>query len=115
MADVILVEATETFTHVAVWGRLDAAGVGEVELKLTSHTVSRHKPAVIELSDVTFIASLGIGMLVTIARSMRAHGVGLALMVGDTPVREVLEMMTIGSVIPIVATRAEALEKLGVS
>jgi anti-anti-sigma factor len=115
MADVILVEAAEAFTHVAVWGRLDAAGVSEVELKLTSQTVARRKPAVIELGDVTFIASLGIGMIVTIARSMRSHGVGLALLVGTTPVREVLDMMAIGSLIPIATTRAEALEKLGVS
>ena len=41
MTEVVLVEAADTFTLVAVKGRLDAAGVGEAELKLTSQA----KPA----------------------------------------------------------------------
>jgi anti-anti-sigma factor len=77
MAEVVLVEAAETFTHVAVRGKLDVGGVGAVDLKLTSHVVARRKPAIVDFGDVEFISSLGIGMLVTIAKSMRTHGVGV--------------------------------------
>jgi anti-anti-sigma factor len=114
MTEVILVEATDAFTNVAVRGRLDAAGVGEADLKLTSHTVTRRKPAVIDLTEVGFIASLGIGMLVAIARSMRSHGVGLVV-VAEPPVRSILDTMNVGSLIPVVATREDALKVLGVS
>lgn len=113
MAELNLIEAAETFTHVAVRGRLDAAGVGEVELKLTSQTVARHKPAVIDLGETTFIASLGIGMLVGIAKSMRAQGFGLVVLVGRTQVRDMLELTNVNAMIPLAATREEALEKLG--
>jgi len=115
MTEVILLEAAGSFTHVAVRGKLDAAGVGEVDVRLTSQTVSRRKPAIIDLGDVGFIASLGIGMLVAIARSMRGHGAGLVVVAGSTPVRSVLEMANIGHLVPLAATRDEALEMLGIA
>ena len=114
MTEVVLIEAAEGFTDVAVRGRLDAAGVGEVDLKLTAQTAARRKPAVIDLTEVGFIASLGIGMLVALARSMRSHGVGLVV-VARPPVKTILETMNVGSLIPVVATREDALQVLGVS
>jgi anti-sigma B factor antagonist len=114
MTEVLLVEATDAFTSVAVRGRLDAAGVGEVDLKLTSQTVARRKPAIIDLTEVSFIASLGIGMLVAIARSLRSHGVGVAVVAGPH-VRKILEMTNVGSLVPVVATREEALLALDVA
>ena len=115
MTEVVLIEATDAFTHVAVRGKLDAAGVGEVDLKLTSQTVARHKPAIIDLAEVAFIASLGIGMLVAIAKSMQAHHVGVVILTGASPVKHVLELTHLGSLFPIVATRDEALGALGVA
>jgi anti-anti-sigma factor len=115
MAEVVLVEAAETFTHVAVRGKLDAAGVGEVDLKLTSHTVARRKPAVVDFGDVEFISSLGIGMLVTIAKSMRTHGVGVVILAARPQVVHALELTLVSTLIPIVATRGEALRTLGLS
>ena len=114
MTEVVLVEATDAFTNVAVRGRLDAAGVDEVGLTLTSQTVARRKPAVIDLTEVGFIASLGIGMLVAIAKSLRMHGMGVAV-VAAPPVQTILEMTDIGPIIPIVATREAALRTLGVA
>ena len=111
MTEVILIEATEAFTNVAVRGRLDAAGVGEVDLKLTAQTAARRKPAIIDLTDVGFIASLGIGMLVAIAKSMRSRGLRVVVVAGP-PVGDVLRMTNIGSLIPVVATRDDALRAL---
>jgi anti-anti-sigma factor len=114
MSEVVLVEAKDAVTIVAVRGKLDAAGVGEVDLKLTSQTVTRRKPAVIDLTEVDFIASLGIGMLVTIAKSMRTHGAGVAV-VAVPPVRTALEMMHLAPLFQVVASREDALRALGVS
>ena len=112
MTEVVLIEATEAFTHVAVRGRLDAAGVGEVDLKLTAQTAARRKPAIIDLTEVGFMASLGIGMLVTIAKSMRARGLHVVVVAGS-PVGDVLRMTNIASLIPVVATREDAIRVLG--
>ena len=115
MAEVVLVEATDAFTHVAVRGKLDAAGVSEVDLKLTAQTVARRRPAVIDLTEVGFIASLGIGMLAVIARSMHSHGLGTAIIVDSPSVRSALEMVNIGPLILLVATREDALRALAVA
>src|SRR5262245_55333422 len=115
MAKLILDESEGAFTVVALRGRLDAAGCDEVGVALTSQIVARRKPAVLDLNEVTFMASIGVGMLVTIAKSMRGHGIGMALVVGQTPVRHVLEITNIATLIPIVSTREEALRTLGVS
>jgi len=114
MTEVVLVEAVDAYTSVAVRGRLDATGVGEVEPKLTSHTVARRKPAVIDLTEVGIISSVGIGMLVAIARSLRSHGIGIAV-VASPHVRSILELTHTGALIPVVATREEALRTLGLA
>jgi len=113
MSDVELVEAGEAFTHVAVRGKLDAAGVGAVELTLTSQTVARRTPAIVDLGAVDFIGSLGVGLLVSIARSLRGHGSPMAV-IASGPVRAVLDGMTVTSLFPVVQGREEALRALGV-
>jgi anti-sigma B factor antagonist len=114
MTEVVLIEATEAFTNVAVRGKLDAAGVGAVELKLTAQTAARRKPAVIDLTAVGFISSLGIGMLVAIAKSMRSHGLRVVVIAGP-PVSEALQTTHVEPLIPVVATREAALAVLGVA
>jgi len=115
MAEVILVEAADTFTHVAVRGKLDAVGVSAADLPLTGQTVARRKPAIIDLTEVGFLASLGIGMLVTIARAMRGHGLRIAVVAASPVVHETLEMTNLGPLVPVVATREAALQALGVA
>ena len=113
MAELTLVEANDAFTHVALRGRLDAAGTGAVDLGLTSHTVARRKPAIVDLTEVPFIASLGIGMLLQVARSLASHGAQAVAVAPHEPVRGVLRLMQLGELLPVVATREEALRALG--
>jgi anti-anti-sigma factor len=113
VAELELLEANDAFTHVALRGRLDAAGAGAVDLKLTSQTVARRKPAIVDLSEVPFIASLGIGLLVQIARSLASHGSQAVAVAPNEPVRGVLRLMQLGDLLPVVATRDEALRTLG--
>ena len=114
MTQVAVIEATDAFTHVAVRGKLDAAGVGVVDLKLTTETVARHRPAVIDLSDVVFIASMGIGMLIRVAQALRGHGLRMAIVAKPSPVKDILDLMKMEALFPVVATREDALRILGV-
>ena len=113
MTEVALVEANDAFTHVAVRGKLDAAGVDSVDFTLSSQTTARGKPAVIDLGSVGFIASLGIAMLVRIARDLRGQGAGMAVVAASDPVKSVLEMMKMDPLFSVVATRDDALRALG--
>ena len=82
-------------------GRLDVAGDGEVELKLTSHTVPRGKPLLLDMSEVTFLSSLGLRMLFTVAKALDRRGAKMVLLSPQPTVREVLLVSGFDQLMPI--------------
>jgi anti-anti-sigma factor len=111
MAGLTLIEANDTFTHVALQGRLDLEGVEKLDFELSRQIVARRKPAILDISDVDVLASVGVGMLVRIARSMQ--GQGLVLVVIATGfAEEVLKQLKIDEVFPLVETYEQAREML---
>jgi anti-anti-sigma factor len=92
---------TEQITHLALRGRLDTAGAGEVELKFTSHTVPRGKPLLLDMSEVTFLSSLGLRMLFTVAKALERRGAKMVLLNPQPAVREVLVLSGFDQLMPI--------------
>jgi anti-anti-sigma regulatory factor len=111
MAELLVIEANEAFTHVAVRGRLDTAGVSDVEFELTRQTVPRRKPAIVDISAVDVLASIGVGMLVRIARSMHSHGFIFGVVATGIS-KESLERLKVNTIFPVVSTYEEALRTL---
>ena len=71
---------TDQITYLALRGRLDTTGVDEVELKFSSHTVPRGKPLLLDMSEVTFLSSLGMRMLLTVAKALDRRGAKTVLL-----------------------------------
>src|SRR5882672_5121017 len=111
MAEIVVIEANDAFTHVALRGRLDVTGVGEVEPELTKQTVARRKPAIVDISAVEVLASIGVGMLVRVARSMHSHGVIFGVVATGLS-KESLERLKVDTIFPVVPTYEEALRIL---
>jgi anti-anti-sigma factor len=111
VAEIVVIEASDTLTHVAVRGRLDLTGVGDVELELTKQTVTRRKPAIVDLSAVDVLASIGVGMLVRIARTMHSHGLIFGIVATGLS-KEVLLRLKVDTIFPVVSTYDEALRVL---
>lgn len=109
-----IITVNDTLTHLALVGRLDLQGVQRVELPFTTHVATRGKPAVVDMSGVTFLASLGIRMLMSCAKALKAKGQALVLVNPQPLVREVLKIGGLDAVLPIEDTVASALKKLGV-
>ena len=107
MAEIVVIEVNDAFTHVAVRGRLDTAGVAEVELELTKHTVTRRKPAIVDITAVDILASIGIGMLVRIARTMHSHAVIFGVVATGIS-KESLERLKVDTIFPVVSTYEDA-------
>ncbi len=82
-------------------GRLDIPGVQEFQLKFTVFTATQRKPVIIDLSDVTLITSIGIGMLISGAKALKTHGVPMILLNPQPNVRKVLEMACVHEILPI--------------
>ncbi|MGH7337515.1 MAG: STAS domain-containing protein [Myxococcota bacterium] len=94
--------------HVRLTGRLDAAGVGQVDVRFLAATAGSGKDAIADLTGVAFIASLGIRLLVDAARALKAKDRRMVLVVADGLVRDTLRNAGIDQLIATVASDAEA-------
>jgi anti-anti-sigma factor len=103
-----VIESTDTLTHVALSGRLDAVGVQQVGIRFQGVTASRGKPTIIDLSRLEFIASLGLGMLLSCARSLHGRGVRAVIVNPQPLVKKALETAHMDSVMPVVKSVQEA-------
>ena len=99
-------------TCVRLDGRLDAAGADQIGIRFAAVVASAGRPAMIDLGGVSFIASLGIRLLISTARSMASKGLPMVLFGADALVREVLDHVALDQIIPVVDTEAEAVARL---
>jgi anti-anti-sigma factor len=110
-----IIESGDQVTHVGIIGRLDTLGVGAIDVSLCAHTAARRCPTIIDLAEVSFLASLGMGMLVRIARGLRSHNAGLVLLNPQEPVERALRAARIDDITPIAHGQDEALRVLQVA
>ena len=96
-------------TKAVLEGRMDSSSIGNVETRFIANIVPQERPAVVDLSGVTFIASLGIRMLLGTARALGRNGAKLAIYGAKDEVLEIIETTALSEVIPVVSTEAEAL------
>lgn len=82
-------------------GRLDSAGVQEIDHRLSALGAARRAFILVDLSQVPFLASIGIRILLTNARMLRQRGGSMALLSPQPAVDEVLKATAIASIIPV--------------
>jgi anti-sigma B factor antagonist len=107
-------DAGQGILNVALIGRLDTPGVSRVETQLTAHVVPRGVRAIVDLSQVEFVGSLGIRMFITIARAAARNG-GKVVLYGAQPmVAQVFETTSLNEIVPVrLDAAAAALEVRG--
>jgi anti-anti-sigma factor len=81
-------------------GRMDAAGVQEIDLQFTALTATRKAFLLVDLSRLSFLASIGIRSLVVNAKALRQRGGSMALLNPQPLVAQVLKTAGIDLVIP---------------
>ena len=99
-------------SQVALVGRLDTIGVDAIETRFNAAVVAAGGPVLVDLSQVSFVSSMGLRVLFTAAKAMRGRQQRMLLLVPGGPVREVLETAAVDSMIPMFAERDEALKHL---
>ena len=107
-----VIRADDSITHLSILGRLDVQGVNTIQYEFLIQTTVRRKSTVVDLSKVTFIASLGMGMLVSAAKGLERHGARMVLLGPSEMVRLALERAGIDQVIPIASEETAALALL---
>jgi anti-anti-sigma factor len=106
-------ELPGSVTCVRLTGRLDAQGAGRIDVPFTANVAAVGRNAVIDLSGVTFIASMGIRLLISTARGLSLKGSKMVLFGAHDLVQNVLEEAAIDQIIPVVATQEQALAAFG--
>ena len=102
------IQSEDTYTHVALTGKMDVGGVGEIENKFLSVTAGQKKSAVVDISGVNFLGSMGIRIFLDAAKTLAKEKKKLILLNPQPLVGEVLEASGIGDIVPIETDTAAA-------
>lgn len=105
-------EMAGSAVELGLTGRLDTAGVDAVEARFNAAAIAADRHALVNLSDVDFVSSMGVRMLLTAAKAMKQRHRRFMLVVPPGAVREMLETAAIDTLIPMFETRDEALVHL---
>jgi anti-anti-sigma factor len=90
-------------------GRLDSAGVDLIELRFGAVVVPAGKNTVVDMTEVSFLASLGVRMLLSTARALSRKGAKLVLFGASPAVMEVIDTMGFNDIVPVTPSESEAL------
>lgn len=102
-------ELERGITLIKLQGRLDIAGVNQIETKFAAYCSGEKLSVIVDLSDVEYLASIGIRLLVINAKSLKTRNGRMVLLSPTTDVMNVLEITDIPAIIPVYA-RLESAE-----
>ena len=94
-------EMENSIRRIKLTGRLDIIGTGEIETKFAGYCSGEKVRVVVDVSEVDFLASIGIRLLVLTAKTV-ANRKGKMVILNPNPnVLNVLDLAGIPSIIPI--------------
>jgi anti-anti-sigma factor len=94
---------------IVLHGRLDTPGVDRIETRFSATVVPGSKNVIVDMSDVSFIASMGLRMFISVGRSLSHKHAKMVLLSPQEMVNEVLQNAALGQIMPIVFDEQEAL------
>lgn len=97
------------FKKVILVGRLDTAGVSQIEARFSAGIAPAGKSTILDLTEVEFLASLGVRMLISTARSLSAKGGKLVMFGANPAVLDTVEAMGFAEIVPLLQSEAEAI------
>ena len=103
------VDVNDSLRRISITGRLDVPGTDAISTRFAALAASSQHRIVVDLTGVSFLASMGIRALVVNAKAQLQRGGRLVLFVGEnSAVTKVLESTGIDSLIPMFPDMTEA-------
>jgi anti-anti-sigma factor len=103
----------DSIARIKLRGRLDTHGVDEIETKFTASVVPGGRNAVVDLSEVDFVTSMGLRMFIGVAKALRRHKAKMVLFAPQPQVSDVFVSASLAQILPIAGNEAEALGAIG--
>lgn len=101
-------EVVDGVRSVALVGRLDTPGVDQIETRFTAALSQSGTHAIVDLSRVEFVGSMGIRMFISVASAMARHKHKLVLCGAQPLVADLFETVALGDIVPVVPDAAAA-------
>jgi anti-anti-sigma factor len=102
-------DVNESFRRITLTGRLDSRGTDEIAVKFAALAAAEKRRVVVDLTGISFLASIGIRALLGNAKALQQKGGRMVLFVGANPaVTKTLEATGIDALIPTFGDAAEA-------
>ena len=102
-------DVNDTFRRIKLSGRLDIPGTEAISIKFTNLAASASRRVVVDLTTVSFLASIGIRELISSAKALQLRGGRMVLFVGDNvAVSKTLQVTGIDALIPMFSNPSEA-------
>ena len=94
-------ELENDIRQIKLIGKLDIDGVSTIEDRFSGYCSGETPRVLVDLSEVEFLASIGIRLLILNAKSISSRG-GRMVLLNPTPdVRSVLEVTGVPAIIPV--------------
>jgi len=110
--EITILERDDGITHIVLAGRLDTTAAEELGADISAAATEQNRPAIIDVSGIEFLASMGIGTLLAISKRMTKAGYKLIVLNPQGMVDVVLKASKLNKVMSIVHDLDEALEIL---
>jgi anti-anti-sigma factor len=94
-------ELDNSIRSIKLIGTLDVIGTGEIETRFAGYCSGDNVRVVVDLSEVDFLSSIGIRLLMLTAKSVNSRGGKIVLLKPIPEVQSVLEIAGIPAIIPI--------------
>jgi anti-sigma B factor antagonist len=106
-----VINSDASYTHLVLEGKLDIAGVGEVENKFISTINANKGNAIVDLSGVAFLGSMGLRIFLSAAKALNQTKKKLILLSPQPMVELVLDASGIADVVIVEHDLAAALAR----
>lgn len=109
MSNISFDDVGDDLRRINISGRLDTSGASSISGRLVELAGDPKKAVVVDLTEVQFLASIGIGALISSAKAVTGRGGKMALVVDHgSGVMSSLEVTGIDALIPIFRKAADA-------
>ena len=109
----IIEEKIENHLVISPRGRIDSSAAGDFEAKLIEIIDKGAKTLIIDFSQVAFVSSAGLRVLLIAAKKVKPYGGKVTLSGLSEDVQEVFDISGFSSIFTICKTREEALKANG--
>ncbi len=98
--ELVIQEQSKALTRLALKGRLDTVSVDRIETRVNA-ALAGGTHGIIDLSEVTFLASLGIRLLLNAAKMLDRRGYKLVLVAPQPVIEQALRHTSLDELIPV--------------